>query len=46
MKEVRFACELVSATLFNKLETLVHFSLKAHVKHTVGFVNNQVLKAR
>jgi len=42
--QVWFLRELVCTSLFNLLKASIHLSFKAHVKHAVSLINNQVLK--
>ena len=44
VEEFSFFCELLWASLLDQVETLVHLLLETHVKHSISFVDDQVLQ--
>lgn len=44
MVEASFGSELILAALLDEMHTLVHFTLKAHVKHAVSLINDDVIE--
>ena len=44
MVEASFGSELILAALLDEMHTLVHFTLKTHVKHAVSLINDDVIE--
>ena len=44
MVKASFGSELILAALLDEMHTLVHFTLKAHVKHAVSLINDDVIE--